>query len=289
MERSNDGRNSSGAPPASPFAIGLAPLGERPWLVVDERLAAYRNEKAQLVARHGDRVFMADGATVDGQAETCRRIEAWLAANHPAALKLPVPDLGPAPLQRAAAMCAEDLVLMRRESDGWHLAAASLCFPSSWRLAGKFGKVMEAVHAPVPGFAGGTRNAMLVNRIFDNLAPGAAVLRGNWSIYGDDILHHPDPHAGERGADPATAAIEDLYLREERQTLTRLPETGDILFTILVSVSPLPDLGETAAGRARAGALAAQIGAMSIEELAYKGMAMRRDLLCRLLNGIAGG
>mgnify|MGYP000846223527 CR=1 FL=1 len=42
---------------------------------------------------------------------------------------------------------------------GWRLAAGSLCFPSSWSLVEKFGKPLQDIHAPVPGFGPGTRSA----------------------------------------------------------------------------------------------------------------------------------
>lgn len=283
--------------PARPFAIGLSPLGDRPWLITDDRLPDYLAEKARLMATVPDRVFMAEPATQDAQQETLRRVAGWQAANNahrftgrPDALTAcdaPEPDPAAPPLARAAMLCAEDLVLMRKGGDGWRIAAASLCFPSSWRLAEKFGKPMEAVHAPVPGYAAGTRNALLVNRIFDNLAPDAPVLRGNWSIYGDGRLHHPDPHEGERASDPERLGPHGLFLREERQTLTRLPVSGDILFTILITLSPLATLAATPAGRAKAAALAAQLMAMTREEHAYKAMAGRAAALSRLLDGIA--
>ena len=41
---------------------------------------------------------------------------------------------------------------MRRGEDGWRLAAGSLCFPSSWSLDEKFGRPLQEIHAPVPGF-----------------------------------------------------------------------------------------------------------------------------------------
>ena len=65
-------------------------------------------------------------------------------------------------------------MLMRRGEDGWRLAAASLCFPSSWSLEEKFGRPLQDIHTPVPGFGRGTRTADIIHRIFDNLAVAAA-------------------------------------------------------------------------------------------------------------------
>src|SRR5919205_916624 len=57
------------------------------------------------------------------------------------------------PLECASRLVQEDLVLMARHDSGWQLAAASLCFPSTWVLAEKFGRDMDGIHKPVPGYA----------------------------------------------------------------------------------------------------------------------------------------
>ncbi|TDH35860.1 DUF3445 domain-containing protein [Pseudohoeflea suaedae] len=285
--------------PATPFAIGLSPLGERPWLIASDRLPDYLAEKHRLHAERPDRVFVAEPGTRAAQEETLQRVANWQTAHSPdrfsreegsiriEGMETPVELEGSdAPLLTAAWLCAEDLVLMRRGEDGWRLAAASLSFPSSWRLAEKFRRPITAIHKPVPGFSHGTRKALLVERIFDNLKPEAPVLRGNWSIYGDDKLFHPEPHAGD-GADSAQPAAS--FLREERQTLTLLPGSGDILFTILITVTPLSELEKSADGRARASILAEQLDAMRDDELAYKAMTGRRDTFVKLLGKIATG
>ncbi|TGQ25043.1 heme-dependent oxidative N-demethylase subunit alpha family protein, partial [Mesorhizobium sp. M4B.F.Ca.ET.214.01.1.1] len=78
-------------------------------------------------------------------------------------------SLAGAPLVAASLLVQEDLILMRRDVSGWRLAAGSLCFPSSWALTEKFGKPLQQIHAPVPGFGPGTRPADLINRMFDGL------------------------------------------------------------------------------------------------------------------------
>ena len=80
---------------------------------------------------------------------------------------------------------------MRRGEDGWRLAAASLCFPSSWSLEEKFGKPLQDIHTPVPGFGRGTRTADIIHRIFDNLAVAQPVERLNWSLQAGADLYQP--------------------------------------------------------------------------------------------------
>ena len=144
-------------------------------------------------------------------------------------------------------------------------------------MAEKFGKALEAIHGPVPGFSGGTRNATIMNRIFDNLTPEAPVVRWNWSVYGTNELHHPHMSPPRRFDD-------GLYLRLERQTLRKLPVSGDILFTIRIYIDPLEALTRRDDGADLARAIAAQIEALSSEELDYKGLTIEKDrLLQRLL------
>jgi hypothetical protein len=252
------------AAPAAPFAIGLRPLGDDPWLIIDDRLAQYRAEKQRLGQANPERVFAAEPGTREAQQIVELRIRDWLSEHAP---NIALSESSQSePLARAGMLIAEDLVIMRRGEAGWRLVAASLHFPSSWRLADKFGKPLAQVHAPVPGFGPQTRNAVLIERIFDNLQPEIPVLRGNWSIYPDDALSH---HGSSTSLPSAPTK---LYLRQERQTLTRLAQTDDILFTILVRVDPVSDLATTTLGRKFADELTRQLAAMSDEEGRYKGM-----------------
>ena len=105
---------------------------------------------------------------------------------------------------------------MRKNAQGWTLVAASLCFPSCWTLAERFGRPIAAIHEPVPGFGPGTRNATLVDRIFDHLQAGQQVQRSNWSVQEDGELHHIEPHGIP--VDCADAdAMAKLFLRRAHQ------------------------------------------------------------------------
>ena len=67
--------------------------------------------------------------------------------------------------------------------------AASLCFPSRWRLLDKIGKPLAAVHGPVPLYA--ERLAGPVDRFMRNLKPGHIASRLNWSLLDDPALFQP--------------------------------------------------------------------------------------------------
>ena len=270
------------------FQIGLKPLSLADWIDVDERLPAYLREKDRLFRDRPTEVFAAEPGTDGAQREVLAVLADHLPVRFPQvyrrdgdAMRI-APDTVVAladdpPLLTAARLVQDDLVLMRRGESGWRLAAASLSFPSSWSLAEKFGRPIHEVHAPVPGFGGGTRNAELIARMFDNLRPETPVIRWNWSLYGDDRLFHPDVAGPQERRFGAGAQAEHVVLRSERQTLRRLPLSGDIVFTIKIAVDPLAALERHSRGPQIAAALIAQLEALTDQQLAYKGMTAERE------------
>ena len=73
----------------------------------------------------------------------------------------------------------------------------------------------------------------------------------------------------------------------ERQTLRRLPQSGDILFTVRVHVDPIAAFSGHASGRALARALHDQLASLSGAQLAYKGIVEARERLLAALLAIA--
>ncbi|MGL4404869.1 MAG: heme-dependent oxidative N-demethylase family protein [Notoacmeibacter sp.] len=266
------------------FRIGVQPLDAGEWLVVSDQLEAYRAEKSHLIATNGFEVFAAEDETESAQIETLERISAF--THSKLGFEIPPCPIDEPPLQHAARFIEDDLVLMRKGANGWRLAAGSLCFPSSWRLRDKFGHPLDVVHGTVPGFGTGTRNATIIARMFDALAIDSPVIRANWSIYPDNALHHPSSHGETSGGfDAQSPIVNQGYFRSERQTLTKLPKSGDILFTIRIGIEPL---AQTIA-RGDAGKLAAALRQMTHAERQYKGLENAADLLAAELETTAPG
>lgn len=290
------------------FNIGLKPLEPANWIEVDGHLLPYLAEKRRLYAEIPERVFVEEDGTRDAQQEvldllgaylperfprTHRRSDAGIevmgAVNHPA---LPS-DLADAPLVAASLLVQEDLILMRRDDSGWRLAAGSLCFPSSWSLTEKFGKPLQQIHEPVPGFGPGSRPAELINRMFDGLQ-GQAVERSNWSIQADNALYHPlsnleriDRATNRPTRFPDGDVKAHAFIRVERQTLRKLPSSRDILFTIRIHLDPLAVLGRHPDRATLALSFAAQLEALDLDQLDYKGLTSDRDRLIAVLNHMA--
>ncbi|HVT77244.1 MAG TPA: DUF3445 domain-containing protein [Acidimicrobiales bacterium] len=171
-------------------------------------------------------------------------------------------DDGRHPLDAAGRRVQEDLCLLVLRDGAPHLDAASLCFPSYWRLADKLGRALADVHAPVPHYR--DRLAERVDSFLTRLAPGRAVWRRNWSIHDDPTYFLPT-------ATPPRVHLtvpDDLYLRSERQVLWRLATPHTVLFTIRTQQVPLAALA-TRPDVARR--LATVIDGWSPDLVAYKG------------------
>ncbi len=279
---------------SSPFSIGLSPLDPSEWIEVDGNLETYLLEKDRLADLYPDKVFADEGDTRQSQIEILEALALHLPAHRPDIYSLTGDHVHIAgtgrsvlvnnpvspPLKAAANLVQEDLVVMRKGETGWRLAAASLSFPSAWSLAEKFGRPMQDIHEPVPGFGPGTRNANLIDRMFDNLRPSHPVKRFNWSIYRDGALYHPVTQSKE-GLRP-----EHAFVRVERQTLRKMPVSGDILFTIRIHHDPLLALSAHPEAAGIGQSMAAQLMALDQDQLAYKGLSESRDRLVFRLNSL---
>ncbi|MEO9530901.1 DUF3445 domain-containing protein [Roseibium sp.] len=280
---------------SQPFTVGLKPVTEETWLEPDPNLTRYLVEKEHLFSNALETVFRAEPATDAAQREVLNLVADNLERFHTGSHRLSgggveVLESGqrvgleetPA-LLTASRLVQEDLILMRPGPDGYRLAAASLCFPSSWSLAEKFGQSMTGIHDNVPGFNGG-RMGQMVARIFDNMKTGQLVGRFNWSVYPDGDLHHPRPK--QIRPEISGSALARLFLRVERQTLRRLPGNGDILFTIKIHHDPLVALAASEDRAELARNLRRQLLDLDADQLAYKGLVSTRDALAEALDGL---
>lgn len=184
------------------------------------------------------------------------------------------------PLELAGRLVQEDLCLLDPATAT--LTAAVLCFPSRWRLADKLGRDLAAIHTPVPLYA--ERLDRPVARFIAALAPGRLVERFNWTIHDGSDLFQPEPHIAPGPAVTAGTAPARLHLRVERQTLSRLPESGAVLFTIRTRQAAL---AEVMAVPGAAAALAEAVRGLPETVAAYRGIAPFRAALLAALDRVA--
>ena len=288
---------ASGKPP---FAVGLAPLDLISWIEQDECLAQQLALKETILAQERAAAFGALAGSEAGQAEVLALLAANLPAHFPqtyrregGALRILAADRlvalsGEPALLTASRLVQEDLLLMQRREQGWSLVAGSLCFPSTWVLAEKLGLAMDAIHDPVPGYAG--KMAATIARIFDNIKVDQPVERLNWSIYSDARLRYAQSKQDPLERFPPGQPVSDrAHIRVERQTLRRLPRSGDILFTVRVHVDPVAAFARDPRGRELAQALHDQLAALNPAQLAYKGIIEARARLLDALAALAQG
>ena len=241
--------------PGPPWlTMGTRGLEPSAWLLPDDDRASDLAEKARLLAERHAEVF----AALD-------RPEVLAASQDVLALVVEATgleaDRSLHPLDAAGRLVQEDLCLLVLRDGAPHLDAASLCFPSYWRLADKLGRPLAEVHEPVAHYA--DELAAKVDRFLQRLPADRPVWRRNWSIHDDPTYFLPDPTPPRTVEPPA-----GLWLRSERQTLRRLTTPGVVLFTIRTQQVPLATL---AARPDVAHRMATAIDAWSPTLAAYKG------------------
>lgn len=191
----------------------------------------------------------------------------------------PLPDPACRPLDWLARQVQEDLILIGGDAkQGTPMVAGSLCFGASWCLDDKLGKSFLAIHDEVPQFA--ARIGRPADLVMQRLKEERPIGRLNWSIattatrnMAPRLAHLTIP--SRRGITGVNAS-ERCFLRLEWQTLSRLPYTRGILFTIHTTIRPLV---EVIADPERLRLLAGAIKGMPRPTLEYKGMAGYRDAL----------
>ena len=200
--------------------MGLAALGEDEWLQPQPNLAL----RAAAFDAHPESVQVTSESEAPG-----RELAALRGVS--------------GGIEQAARSMWEDVCLLtRREGEEvYRLAGAAVAFPTDWRPADKIGLPLVALHKPIHGYA--AQLATGVDHFMAKLKPGAIYGRCNWFVSPTDALRWVG-EPPERGFAHVTAdnAGDTLYVRSERQTLRKLPETGAIVFTIGVYVAPLGSL-----------------------------------------------
>ncbi|MEL6947432.1 MAG: DUF3445 domain-containing protein [Pseudomonadota bacterium] len=274
--------------PAKPFIIGLAPVNADAFILLDEARQEFRTQKEALYRDQATDVSRARGDTVPAQREAALLLEHTLLRQFPTLFerkdnlfidsengaKTSNAASSASPLDDVALHLQDDLLLMRKHEDGWRLVAASLCFPSSWNLHEKFDKPLEAIHGPVPM---DNKMHQRIRRIFDAMRPGEPLWRENWGISTDGGLRHA--RAENEVLDSAEDLSKPLHLRVEYQTLHKLPESGDILFTVGVRMKSFQDLAASDHGRGGLRTVLDHYRAMPEAQRVYKGLAHNRKVL----------
>ncbi|RMZ82762.1 hypothetical protein DV738_g1668, partial [Chaetothyriales sp. CBS 135597] len=131
----------------------------------------------------------------------------------------------------------------------YHLHAFVCCCPSGFSPRSKLGLPLASVHEPVPGYSSIIEGSM--DRYFAKIQVGKYVKRVNWSIAthgelyaspaataeGSNISTHA--YAGDQITELAEVDPSQTFVRVERQTLHRLPNSKAIVFAFKTYLYPL--------------------------------------------------
>ncbi|WP_185155425.1 heme-dependent oxidative N-demethylase family protein [Rudanella paleaurantiibacter] len=139
----------------------------------------------------------------------------------------------------------EDLLLLSGQDV--RLVAGQLCFGNGWCLDEKLGLPFWEIHAPINPIV--TPMMQAAGQLMQRLPAGRTVWRLNWSIKASNQLdmssrRMPDLNGQLQQLLPALTPEtvgDQLFIRIERQTLTRLPRSGSILFGIHTYQNRLAD------------------------------------------------
>lgn len=230
--------------PATRRLPGIQPVAGRDWLRVDEAYAGQMALRDRLITGQPDAVHAALPQAAPAARELYRTVLDWIAeepgfvmgrgqVTRPDGISVPLdPEQ---PLLTLGRLVQQDLCLMQSNGAEYDLTGAILCFPASWTLAQKLGRPMTGIHQPVAIYD--ETLAARVHRLLSAIRPEQPLWRMNFFTYDDFMLHHPRVE-GDWRRQPTGRS----YVRCERQTLLRLPQTQAVLFaihTILVDANQL--------------------------------------------------
>ena len=226
--------------------MGLVALQLKDWIEADEYFYDELKEKKQLLISNYPEVFASRPGSLPAQTEVLALVLKHMEKYCPGVLtieqdevvlpklrwKFRISDFEESPLDLCGRLVQEDLCLMAPGPDGYTLEAASLCFPARGRLMDKMGLPMSGIHKPVPDYS--EKLSRPVDSFFNRIDVDRPVWRVNWSLTTDPTMFQPvrQKHSASELSITSKNAGDKVYMRCERQTLRRLPDTGWILFTI---------------------------------------------------------
>ncbi len=240
-----------GPAPAGPdtfrWRLGVRPLDLEDWIELGPDANAALAAKPRLMDRFPDTVFavLDDRVRAESQ-EVASALVDHLRRRWPDRYGDAVIDGDLHPLDAAARLVPEDLILLVERDGHLVFGGGSVCFPNRWDLRSKLGLSMAGVHAPVDRL-----NDQLeapIDGFFERLTPERSFWRLGWGVL--DTADWYTPLDGTAAARPGAPTPEMMYLRVERETLRRFPDTRCILFTIrtyvtpVLAASPRPDVAQ---------------------------------------------
>ncbi|MFT6763572.1 MAG: hypothetical protein ACJAXA_002233 [Candidatus Aldehydirespiratoraceae bacterium] len=259
------------------WRLGARPLDLANWIEFGSDAdgpAGWIAEKATVLDAHHATAFAAiDGIEAEGS-EVADALVDHLATHAPDRNRALDPTLHP--LEAVSRLVPEDLLVMVERDGQLVFGGGSVCFPNRWHLPSKLGLTMSEVHSPVSRLNNQLEQG--VDSFLNRLRPGRSFWRLGWGII--DVPDGYTPPDGSGPARPNDPQPVDLFVRVERETLRRFPNTNCVLFTIRTYIAPMRSV---LADQESAVALAAALRAMTSDVREYKDLIALADPLAAVL------
>ncbi|MCA8994969.1 MAG: DUF3445 domain-containing protein [Planctomycetaceae bacterium] len=271
-------------------SVGLAALAPERWIEPDEHAAEQLPLRAELLANCRNDILQYREEAGNACLELNRTVRHNLLEHHrgyasgmprqiritPTDITLDAPTIGLNALEQLAHLVQEDICILSAEEEP-RLIAALVCFPSHWQVKEKMGLTSDGIHAVVPKFA--EKLATPTNAILQKLSAKRPMWRINWSIDGNNELHTPGLKTFRQDL-TVDNVLDSTWLRIERQTLRRLPESGSMVFTIKTYLHRMTDVASCPTRRTK---LLASLKTIPPDTADYKGLS---DVLPLLVQAI---
>ena len=284
---------------AAAFQIGLSPMDMGTWLDIGPGHADFMAEKRGRLRNRPPVHYAAIPESLAAQREVLNIVADNLAAHRPEAFARDgrhltdlvdgtVHDLeAPGePLDLLGAITEEDFILLDHPEGENRLLAASNAYTTSGRIVGSVGHSMRFAHEFVPGL--NEQLGARIDRVLANIRVDHPVYRYNWGLTAiasrlfPVSAHEATAEAARETASRLTTNPERagdlLWLRVERQTFVRLPQTGVLAFAIHTYSDPLSAIADD---RESLAALQRLLAEYSDDRLRYSAMLEIRDPVLR--------
>jgi hypothetical protein len=247
---------------AADFQLGLRPIQPENWILVGAEHAEMMRQKRERLDNHRPFYYRTLPSSLPAQRELRERIVAHLATDHPRSFEMSGSVLrslitgqtldleadSTEPLMQVSRLIEEDFMLLEEVGGALQITAASNAYSSSGRLVGSVGHDVDWAHGSVPQLT--PKLGGKINRVLGSIHTATPCERFNWQItpLATVFFPHDDPHAanaaamreavGELRRAPDRVG-ELLWIRVERQTLRRLPDSNAVAFSLHTYSDPL--------------------------------------------------
>jgi hypothetical protein len=291
------------------FQLGLRPIRPENWILIGADHVEMMRQKHDRLNRFRPYYYRTLPESLPAQRELRNRVTAHLLSDHPESFQntgsvvhsvltnqtLDPNDDSIEPLLQLSYLIEEDFMLLN-ENDGIpRITAAANAYSSSGRLVASVGHGMEWTHAPVPQLT--QKLGSKITRVIRSVHAATPCERFNWQLtpMASVFFPHDDPHAANAAAmqhisaelrrDPARAA-ELLWIRVERQTLSRLPDSNTVAFSLHTYSDPLSSIQSDLESLR---AIRALLSDYTEERWKYSEMDIVREPLMRWLEAATSG